>query len=234
VNPSLKRQTLQQNLDGVNRRIERALKKSLRNRSGLTLIAVTKRQPLAVVNLAYRVGLRQFGENQIQEAVPKVKASPEDISWHFIGHLQKNKVRKAVLHFQYIHSVDSLSLLQRVDAIACEERLRPKVFLQVNYALDPDKHGLHPEGAAPTLEAALAMKNVACLGLMGIPPLGASDDKIEAYFKGMATLRDALKEAHPEWPGKLSLGMTDDFELAIAAGSNYIRVGTALFGERET
>jgi hypothetical protein len=223
---------LRESLEAVNQRVDAALREALRNRSGLTVIAVTKRQPVEVLRAAYALGLRDFGESQIQEGVLKVKALPDDIVWHFIGHLQKNKVRKAVLGFDYIHGIDSLPLLQRVDAIAAQERLCPKVFLQVNYALDSDKHGLHPDAVAPVLEAALTLENTACIGLMGIPPLSANDAKTTAYFKGMAALRDRLKETFPDWPGKLSLGMSADFEAAIAAGSNFIRVGTALLGER--
>lgn len=181
---------------------------------------------------SYKLGLRDFGENQIQEGVPKVKAAPGDITWHFIGNLQKNKVRKAVKYFQFIHSIDSLSLLQRVDDIAAEERMCPKVFLQVNYALDPDKFGLHPEAVQHVLEVALSMKNVSCIGLMGIPPVAADEAGIEDYFLGMKNLRNQLREKWPDWPGKLSMGMSDDFELAIAAGSNYIRLGSILLGER--
>ena len=119
-------------LKSVESRIDQALNKALRNHAGLTLIAVSKGQPLSVVREAYAVGVRDFGENQIQEGLPKIKSSPKDITWHFIGHLQKNKVRKAVTHFQYIHGVDSLTLLQRIHVTAEEERLRPKVFLQVS------------------------------------------------------------------------------------------------------
>lgn len=224
--------TPQEKLDHVNQRIDKALDQSLRNHAGLTLVAVSKRQPLKVILGAYNLGLRHFGENQIQEGVPKVKAAPGDITWHFIGHLQKNKVRKAVQHFQYIHSIDSLSLLQRVDNIAGEERLCPKVFLQVNYALDPDKHGLHPDAVQHVLEMAFSMKHVSCVGLMGMPPLTADADAIKAYFDGIAGLRDQLREIWPDWPGQLSMGMSSDFEIAISAGSNFIRIGTMLLGER--
>ena len=225
-------ESLQARYDALNQQIDAALHTALRNRSGLTFVAVSKRQPLAVVHQAYALGIRNFGESQIQEGVPKVKASPEDITWHFIGHLQKNKVRKAVKHFAYIHSIDSLSLLQRVEAISAEERLCPKVMLQVNYALDTDKYGLHPEATEPVLEAALGLKHVACIGLMGIPPLAADEEKIRAYFEGMAALRDQLKQRFPQWPGRLSLGMSSDFGVAIQCGSHFIRVGSALFGER--
>lgn len=219
-------------LDALNVRIDQSLKKALRNRSGLTLIAVTKRQPIQSVRAAYDLGLRHFGENLIQEGVLKVRALPEDIHWHFIGHLQKNKVRKAVKSFAYIHSVDSLGLLQRIDTIAGEERVCPKIFLQVNYALDPDKHGLHPDGVAALLEEAQTRKHLQCLGLMGIPPLHAEPEEMDAYFQGLASLRDTLQKQFPEWPGLLSLGMSSDFEKAILAGSHLIRVGSLLFGER--
>ena len=219
-------------LDIVNERIDKALDQSLRNHSGLELVAVSKRQPLKVILDAYKLGLRHFGENQIQEGVPKVKVAPGDITWHFIGHLQKNKARKAVKYFQYIHSIDSLSLLQRVDGIATEERLCPKVFLQVNYALDPDKYGLHPEAVQHVLEVALSMDHIDCIGLMGMPPLAADEKGVKAYFEGMAALRDQLREKWPDWPGKLSMGMSGDFEAAITAGSNYIRLGSILLGER--
>jgi len=224
---------LGERLEALEQRIDRALQEALRNRSGLTMVAVTKRLPVAAVQAAYNLGIRHFGENQIQEGIPKVKVLPDDIIWHFIGHLQKNKVRKAVKHFTYLHGVDSLSLLQRIDAIAGEERVNTKALLQVNYALDADKHGLHPEAVKPIMEAALALKNVTCIGLMGIPPQGSDGEKIDAYFRGMVAMRDELRESFPEWPGKLSLGMSGDFDRAIAVGAHYIRVGTVLFGARQ-
>ncbi|MDJ0836556.1 MAG: YggS family pyridoxal phosphate-dependent enzyme [Acidobacteriota bacterium] len=224
---------LKERLEDVQGRIDRVLNECMRAKSGLTLVAVTKRHPLSVVLHAYELGLRHFGENQIQEGIPKVKASPEDITWHMIGHLQKNKVRKAVKHFPYIHSIDSLSLLQRVDSIAGEERVCPKIFLQVNYALDADKYGLHPEAVRPVLEAAFSMKYLKCIGLMAIPPLHFKGEKLTAYFQGMVAMRDELKTTFPDWEGKLSLGMTGDFEEAVRAGSNYVRIGSALFGARE-
>lgn len=224
--------TIQTNLDAMQARIDRALDEALRNHSGLTTVAVSKRQPLAAVNAAYDLGLRNFGENQIQEAIPKVRAAADDITWHFIGHLQKNKVRKAVKYFTYIHSVDSLSLLQRIDAISSEERVRPKVLLQVNYANDPNKYGLHPDAVPPVLETALSLDNCVCVGLMGMPPIYNDNEKTLAFYKGMAAMRDELKESFPDWPGQLSLGMSGDFDLAIRAGSTFIRPGTVIFGER--
>ena len=223
---------MKQKLDAVNDRIDAALARSGRRREELSLVAVSKRQPLVVVETAFALGIRDFGESQIQEGVPKVGAAAEEITWHFIGHLQKNKVRKAVKAFPFIHSIDSLILLQRVSAISCEERVCPKVFLQVNYELDPDKFGLHPEAALPVLEAAISLKNLTCLGLMGIPPASAQPEKIRAYFQGMARLRDQLKQRFPDWPGLLSLGMSGDFEIAIEEGSHFIRVGSALLGAR--
>ncbi len=225
---------LRDRIAAVEVRIERALEESMRSRESVTLVAVSKRQPLSVIVAAHELGLQHFGESQIQEGVPKVKAAPDDIVWHFIGHLQKNKVRKAVKHFAYIHSIDSMSLLQRLDGIAAEERVCPKIFLQVNYVLDPDKFGLHPEAVRPVLETALSLRHVTPVGLMGIPPLDWGSEKIRGFFEGMERLRDELRADFPDWPGKLSLGMTADFEEALRAGSNFIRVGTALFGPRST
>ena len=213
-------------------RIQVALRDSMWDRSGLTVVAVSKRQPLASVLQAYEAGMRHFGENQIQEGIPKIKAAPEDITWHFIGNLQKNKVRKAVKHFHYIHSVDSLSLLQRIDSIAGEERVHPKICLQVDYGLDPDKFGLHPDAVHPVLEAALSCHNIDCIGLMAIPPVAADAAKIDTFFRGMATMRDGLQDAFPLWEGRLSLGMSADFEAAVRVGSHFIRIGSSLFGER--
>lgn len=223
---------LSDNLSETNTQIDQALDASLRSRAGLTMVAVSKRHPLATVKDAYGLGLRHFGENQIQEAVPKVRASPDDIKWHFIGHLQKNKVRKVVKYFQYLHSVDSMSLITRIDAIASEERVCPSVFLQVNYAQDADKHGLHPEEVEPVLTAALNCKNVRCIGLMAMPPRNSDQQANKSYFQGIREMRDHLISIHPQWSGQLSLGMSGDFELAISEDSNYIRVGTCLFGER--
>jgi len=220
-------------LEELNQRINESLKRANRDASDFTLIAVTKRQPLSHLESAYGLGLRHFGESLIQEGILKVKALPEDIHWHFIGHLQKNKVRRCLQAFEYIHSVDSLSLLERIDLIAAEERVCPKIFLQINYALDPDKYGLHPEALPTLLEATLEKSHIDCVGLMGIPPLSAEGSDIDAYFQGMAELRDSLKARFPNWPGLLSMGMSADFDKAIQAGSHFIRIGSLLFGERE-
>jgi len=223
---------LKERLDEVYERIDTVLHQTFRSRAGLTVVAVTKRHPLAVVLQAYKLGIRDFGESQIQEGIPKVKASPEDVTWHLIGHLQKNKVRKAVKHFHYIHSIDSLSLLQRVESISGEERVCPKVFLQVNYMLDSDKQGLHPDAVKTLLKTALGLKHVDCVGLMGIPPVGCGPEKLKAFFEGMERMAENLRTVYPQWEGKLSLGMSGDYEEAIRAGSNYIRIGSVLFGER--
>ena len=222
---------LAHNLKATQARINAAVSKAGRAPTEVSLVAVSKRQPQEKVTAAYALGVRHFGENQIQEGVAKVHACAKDITWHFIGQLQMNKVRKAVKHFEYLHGVDSLALLQRVDKLAGEEGVRPKLFLQVNYAADAAKGGLAPDEVASVLDAALAMKNVTCIGLMGIPPQSASPDEISAYFRGMAQLRDGLRESRT-WPGHLSLGMSGDFESAIAEGAAFIRLGSTLFGAR--
>lgn len=223
---------MEQRLTALEDEIDRELATSLRNRSGLTLVAVSKRQPLSVLNRAFQAGLRHFGESQIQEGVPKVRSSSREIIWHFIGHLQRNKVREAVKHFHVLHSVDSLKLLERIESISGEERLSPEVLLQVNLFDDGTKHGLHPSQLEEVLDAALACRSLRCVGLMGIPPAGGDVSAAERFFQELARMRDELRKQRPAWPGRLSMGMSDDFGAAIRAGSNYLRIGTALFGER--
>lgn len=198
----------------------------------ITVIAVSKRKPLTDIVEAFDSGVRHFGESQVQEAMSKIPKAPAGIHWHFIGHLQKNKVRPAVGVFEFIHSIDSLSVLRRVDRIAGEEGRHIKLFLQVNLVSDPDKHGLDPDAVASVLDAAFSCANVTCLGLMGIPPFEYSIEETQRYFFSLKDLRDRLKGEWPQWPGWLSFGMTRDFVEAVRWGSDFVRVGTAIFGER--
>lgn len=225
------RSILDKNISQTRARIATAANNADRDADGIVLVAVSKRQPQEKIDLAYSLGIRHFGENQIQEGVEKVEVSAKDIVWHFIGHLQKNKARKAVKYFQYIHGIDSLALLERVNNLAGEERVHPKVFLQVNYVGEEAKSGMAPEEVSSVLEKALAMKHITCVGLMGMPPQKSTAEEITAYFQGMAQLRDRLQEEH-QWTGSLSLGMSGDFEIAIAEGASYIRLGSTLFGAR--
>jgi len=224
--------TIKLRLRKFQKEMDECLRVNLRNHENCQVIAVTKRHPLSVVMDAYSNGIRHFGESQVQEGVIKVKAAPEDTVWHFIGHLQKNKVRKAIQHFHYIHSVDSMDLLDRMTRIADDERVTPKVFLQVNLLEIPGRFGFFPEDVRAVLECRADYQRLDIVGLMGIKPLEASVGKLD-YFQLLRNTRDHLKMEFPDWPGLLSSGMSGDFKEAIAMGSNFLRIGTRILGERD-
>ncbi|HIK44869.1 MAG TPA: YggS family pyridoxal phosphate-dependent enzyme [Leptolyngbyaceae cyanobacterium M65_K2018_010] len=202
----------------------------------VTLIAVTKLLPAEVIRIAYAAGLRHFGESRVQEAIEKQAQLSDlsDITWHLIGHLQTNKVRKAVEHFQWIHSVDSLKLAEKLNQAALGLPRSPQCCLQVKLVPDPPKTGFSPaelEAALPRLDQ-LDQLNIR--GLMAIPPQAASQDTIRQVFAGAKELGDRINQAgltrlHID---QLSMGMSGDYPLALAAGATMIRLGTTLFGPR--
>ena len=222
---------IKERLESFHLEMTESLRVNLRNHSQCQLVIVTKRHPVSVVMEAYQCGERHFGESQIQEGIPKVKAMPEDVIWHFIGHVQKNKVRKVMQHFKYIHSVDNLDLLERMSRIAEEERVRPKVFLQVNLLGQSSRFGFSPEDLPLVLERQSEFPRIECIGLMGLPPVDSELSDL-AYFELLKKQKDHLAASFPEWPGLLSMGMSHDFQDAIAMGSNFLRIGTRIVGER--
>jgi pyridoxal phosphate enzyme (YggS family) len=193
----------------------------------LRIVGVTKGHPLEVVATAVRGGLMRLGESRIQEAAPKVAAFP-DVEWHFIGRLQSNKARRAVRGFPVIHSIDSLTLLDRVDRIGAEEGRRPRVLLEVNVSGEASKAGLRPE----QLDRVVAPAAADLVGLMTIAPFGATDEQARRVFAELRALRDALEQRIGQALPELSMGMSADAEAAAAEGATYVRIGTALFGPR--
>lgn len=202
----------------------------------VTLIAVTKFLPVETIRAAYGQGVRHFGESRVQEAIAKQAELTDlpDITWHLIGHLQTNKARKAVEHFDWIHSVDSLKLAQRLDQAAQDLEKAPQCCLQVKLVPDPPKFGID----ATELEALLPqfdrLAHLKICGLMAIPPQDASDDAVQQVFTGTKTLaetinQDSFNRLHID---QLSMGMSGDYQEAIACGATMVRLGTALFGPR--
>jgi PLP dependent protein len=202
----------------------------------VTLMAVTKLLPVEVIRVAYGAGVRHFGESRVQEASEKQAQLQDlpDLTWHLIGHLQTNKVRKAVEHFDWIHSVDSLKLAERLNQVASELGKTPQCCLQVKLVPDPSKFGFELAELEAALPALNQLTHLSLRGLMAIPPQAADDALINQVFLGAKQLGDRLNQA--QWPhlhiDQLSLGMSGDYRLAIAAGSTIIRLGTTLFGER--
>jgi pyridoxal phosphate enzyme (YggS family) len=219
--------------DAVRSRIAEACRRAHRDPAGVELLAVTKSHSAAAVDLAARYGLRAVGENRVQEGAEKRAQSSAAVAWELIGHLQSNKARLAVRHFDRIQSADSERLLEVLDRVAGEAGKTQAVLLQVNAGLDPAKSGAEPGDAPRLLAAALAKANLRVDGLMTIAPLSDDPDVARRTFATLRELRDRLATATGAQLAVLSMGMSADLEAAVAEGSTIVRVGTALFGSRE-
>lgn len=193
----------------------------------LRVVGVTKTHPASLARAALNAGITRLGESRVQEAEPKIDAVPE-AEWHLIGRLQSNKARRAVRRFAAIHSIDSLELLTRVDALSAEEQAAPRVLLQVNVSGEASKAGMPPEALA-----AVKVPHAAQLvGLMTIAPMGASDAEARAVFARLRALRDELEQRIGLALPELSMGMSADADAAAAEGATLVRIGTLLFGPR--
>jgi pyridoxal phosphate enzyme (YggS family) len=199
------------------------------------LVAVSKTFGVDAIRAAIAAGQRDFGENKVQEALPKIDTlAAEDVTWHLIGHLQSNKARKAARPFDVIHSIDSLDLARRVDAAAAESHRRPQLLVQVDLAGEVTKHGATPDEVRQILDAASSLRSSNLVGLMAIPPWLEDPEAVRPYFRRLRELRDTLvaQGVAAETLKELSMGMSHDFEAAIEEGATMIRVGTAIFGKR--
>jgi pyridoxal phosphate enzyme (YggS family) len=221
----------------VQARIDAAAAAAGRDPALVRVVAVTKGFGVEVVRAARRAGLERFGENRVQEAEPKVVSVP-DAEWHLVGHLQSNKARRAVALFPWLEAIDSVALLERVDSVAGELGLRPRVLLQVNLTGSASQHGfglgeLGSGGNRTELARSVAsIRAVQVQGLMGIGPLTSRADASRVAFARLRQLRDQLEQEAGEPLPELSMGMSADLESAVAEGATLVRAGTALFGER--
>jgi pyridoxal phosphate enzyme (YggS family) len=226
-------EAFESNLTQVKSRIEAACGSVGRSIESVQLLPVTKNHPVDGVLYAARAGLPAVGENRVQEAAQKHALHPDLVRWELIGHLQSNKVKDAVALFDRVQSVDSIKLLNRLDRCAQQAGKSLSILLQCNTGEDPNKHGFYADEMSAALEVALAAKSLQVDGLMTIAPLDDDLDVAKAAFEGLRDLRDRLAEQYQVPLPELSMGMTGDLEVAIAAGSTQIRVGTALYGARE-
>ncbi|MEY2984173.1 MAG: hypothetical protein RLZZ568_790 [Cyanobacteriota bacterium] len=203
--------------------------------ASVRLIAVTKTKAIADIEAAYSAGLRDFAESRVQEALPKIAALShlQGIEWHFIGRLQGNKARKVVEHFTWIHSVDHLSLAQRLNRIAQELACSPNVLLQVKLLPDANKTGWTAAQLSQEIQELQTLKFLTIKGLMTILPLGIPAADRQAAFQKTTDFAHQLTQAFDMNLSELSMGMSQDYPQAIAAGATMIRLGTILFGERE-
>ena len=209
-----------------------AARKSGRTAEQIELVAVSKTHAAEKVQEAIEAGQLLFGESRVQEARAKIPLLPSRLRWHFIGHLQKNKIRHALPLFELFHGIDSLVLAQEMERIAEEEGMRPRVLLEVNVAGEASKHGFSPEALRRDLEAALSLGRLTIEGLMTLPPFAPEAEASRQYFIALRKLRDQLEAEFDVRLPQLSMGMSGDFPIAIEEGATLVRVGTAIFGER--
>ncbi len=221
-----------ENLERVREQIARAAAKSGRTTDDVELVAITKTHPADKVREAIEAGHTLFGESRIQEARAKIPELPSNLRWHFVGHLQKNKIRHALPLFEMIHSVDSLALAQDINRIAEEDGMHPRVLLEVNVAGEGSKFGFSPDKLSDQMEELLAIPRLSILGLMTIPPLAEEAEASRKYFVQLREMRDRLQTEFRVDLAQLSMGMTQDFPIAVEEGATLVRVGTAIFGER--
>ena len=222
----------------VRERIRRAAARAGRSADDITLIAVSKTHPPDAVRAAFEAGVAHFGENKVQEALPKIEAlaalRAQGLRWHLVGHLQSNKANRAATSFDCIHSVDSAGLAARLDRAAAEAGVTVPVLVQVELAGEETKSGLSESAVLPALEATRSLRHVKVTGLMTLPPYSDDAEQVRPYFRRLRALRDWALERGLLQGGALSMGMSGDFEVAIEEGATLVRVGTAIFGERKT
>jgi len=225
---------LKDQLNFVEEEIVKACNRSNRNRNEVTLIAVSKTKPVETLQEAYNLGVRVFGENKVQELVDKYDTLPNDIHWHMIGHLQRNKVKYIIDKVDYIHSLESVRLAEAIEKEAAKHNIIIRVLIEVNVAGEESKFGLTPEEVPAFVEEISKFPHLKVMGLMTIAPFVENPEENRPVFK-------ALKKLSVDIAGKnidnvsmnvLSMGMTNDYQVAIEEGATMVRVGTGIFGER--
>jgi PLP dependent protein len=220
-------------LKQVQAQIAAAAQKSSRSPDDIELVAVSKMHPADTVQAAVDAGQIVFGESRVQEARAKIPLLPSRLRWHFIGHLQKNKIRHALPLFELFHGIDSLALAQDLERIADEEGSRPRILLEINLAAEASKHGFAPEILRTAMEELLSLGKLSIEGLMAIPPIASEPESSRPYFIALRKLRDELESRFNLRLPQLSMGMSSDYLVAIEEGATLVRVGTAIFGERQ-
>src|SRR5207247_3822576 len=229
ASPTIFRMTsIAENRARVREQIARAAAKAGTVADGIALVAITKTHPAEKVREAIEAGQTLFGESRVQEARAKIRELPSNLHWHFVGHLQKNKIRHALPLFEMIHSVDSLGLAQAIDRIAQEDGLHLRILLEVNVAGEGSKFGFKTTTLRAELESLLMLSRLSIEGLMCIPPLAEEPEASRRYFVELRELRDAIEKEFQVKLPQLSMGMTNDYSVAVEEGATLVRVGTAI------
>ena len=226
---------VKENLQEVEKKIEEACRRAGRNRSEVTLIAASKTKPVSMLQEAYSAGIREFGENKVQEMMDKYDVLPDDIHWHMIGHLQRNKVKYLMGKAALIHSVDSLRLAEEISAQSVRHQVVTDILIEVNIAGEETKFGTDREEAISLVEEASRLPGIHICGLMTIAPFVENPEDNRTYFRQIRELSVdiAAKKIDNVDMRILSMGMTGDYEVAIEEGATMVRVGTGIFGARD-
>ena len=225
-------ENIRENLDRVRAQIVESAEKAGRPAENIELVAISKTHEAEKVRAAFDAAQQLFGESRVQEARAKIPLLPSATRWHFVGRLQRNKVRQALPLFELFHSVDSVDLARDMNRIAEAEGLRPRVLLEVNVAGEGSKIGFAPERLLDQMETLLELPRLTIEGLMTIPPLAPEAEASRKYFTKLRELRDEFVAQFQISLPQLSMGMTGDFMVAIEEGATLVRVGTAIFGKR--
>ncbi len=222
------------NVQQIRLRIEKACARTGRNIKSVNLIAVSKTHSVEKIKEAYKSGLKKFGENRVQEAREKYSALKQlPLEWHLIGHLQKNKVKYAVEIFDYIHSIDSIELAEKIEKRLEQTGKNLKGFIEVKLSPEETKHGVRENNLHSLARFCHGLKHLKIIGLMTVPPYFEDVEMVRPYFIKLRKLKDRLnKDIFNGKLTELSMGMTHDFEVAIEEGATYVRIGTGIFGER--
>ena len=225
---------IRENIEIVEKNIEKACERAGRDRKDVTLIAVSKTKPVSDIRLAMECGMRVFGENKVQEIRDKTEEIKEDISFHMIGHLQTNKVKYLPGKVVMIHSVDNVGLAQEIEKQFAKNDMTIDVLIEVNMAGEDTKFGLAPSQVSSFVQEISTLPHLNIRGLMTIAPYTEDPESNRIYFKGLRELRDEINALNiPNvCMDTLSMGMTGDYEVAIEEGATFVRVGTGIFGER--
>ena len=220
------------NLINIHSRIQDAAHRVGRQVSDVRLVAVSKTYPPAVIQEAWNSGQHVFGENRVQDALPKIAELPAKAEWHFIGHLQSNKIRKALPAFTLIHGVDNLELAQQINRIAGEMGLTANILLEINVSGEASKFGFSPTDLRQNLEGLLCLPNIRINGLMTMAPYSEDPETARPVFSKLRILRDELAAKTGQALRELSMGMSGDFEVGIEEGATIVRIGSSIFGHR--
>lgn len=225
---------IQENVRKVEKCIDEACIKAGRVKSEVTLVAVSKTKPVSLLREAYDAGIRDFGENRVQELLEKIPEMPADIRWHMIGHLQRNKVKDIVGRVSLIHSVDSLRLAEEISREASKKGVAADILLEVNVSGEESKFGIPVKEAAELAEAVSKLPAIHIRGLMTVAPIQEEPEQNRPFFRKLKQLSVDIRQKNVNniTMDVLSMGMTGDFAAAIAEGATCVRVGTGIFGER--